>query len=109
MIGLYFRPLGVSGMLAEVGSDTVLLIDTEQPVKEQSVAIWHETIHLLLEIAGIPDFHHDEKKIEAMALKLADACPNIANELKTEFTTYEAFQKRYSAGPALQKLKTKPE
>ena len=66
----------ISGMLATVPADRVdvILIDSEQPEAEQLVALWHETLHLL----GLTD----EDQVEAMAQRLAKACPEILAAVK---------------------------
>lgn len=73
MIRVLFRPLLVSGAVGTIdgkaGAGIVILIDSEQPEPEQLVALWHETLHLL----GLKDEH----QVEALALKLAAACPEI--------------------------------
>lgn len=77
---IVFRPLLVSGTLGDTHTGQVMIIDSEQPAAEQAVAIWHETIHLLLRAAGRQQ--HDEARIEAMAQRLAAACPEIVALLK---------------------------
>lgn len=70
-----FRPLLVSGMLAKGdGGDMYILVDDEQSESEQVIALWHETLHLL----GLLD----ETQVEAMAQRLAVACPEIVQLLK---------------------------
>lgn len=70
-VRVIFRPMLVSGMLSadlERGS-WLILVDSEQSEPEQTVSLFHEMLHLI----GLLD----EKKVEAMAQKLAAACPEI--------------------------------
>lgn len=78
---LIFRPLLVSGTLADTPYGQVILVDDEQQAAEQLVALWHETIHLLLRATG-QEQQHDEAGVEAMAQRLATACPEILVLLK---------------------------
>lgn len=75
---LVFRPLLVSGMVGDTSDGKLILIDSEQPSAQQVVAIWHETVHLLLLAAGkVRPEEHDEATIDAIAHRLAVACPEI--------------------------------
>jgi hypothetical protein len=70
-----FRPLLVSGMLAYTDSrGEAIIIDSEQEPAEQIIALWHETLHLL----GLKN----EDQVEAMAQRLANACPEILAAVK---------------------------
>lgn len=80
LVRVTFRPMLVSGMLAGSKEGIEILIDDEQSEEEQARAIWHETVHLLLMGAGRE--HHDEKKVEEIAQRLAAACPEIAKMLR---------------------------
>ncbi len=81
-IEILFRPLLVSGSLATKDNTTLfsstllIMINDEQPRDQQVVALWHETVHLLLMAAGI-EAPHDEAWVEETARKLAKACPEI--------------------------------
>lgn len=70
-VPVIFRPMLVSGMLsADLERDTwLILVDSEQSEPEQAVALFHEMLHLI----GL----QDETQVEAMAQKLAAACPEI--------------------------------
>lgn len=76
------RPLLVDGGLYSMRTDGVIdcdwlmAISSEQSLELQAVALWHETLHLLLFAAGIPA-PHDEDQIEALARRLAAACPEV--------------------------------
>jgi len=70
------RPLLGQGMLATAtGGRVLLLIDSESDAKEQARSIYHELLHLLL--LGVGKTQHDEEAIEAIAVKLADAAPEV--------------------------------
>jgi hypothetical protein len=73
-IKLTFRPLLVSGMLADTTDGPVILIDSEQPEAEQRVALWHELMHLV----GL----EDEDLVEDLARRLDAACPELLSALK---------------------------
>ena len=64
------RPLLTSGMLATAHDDVVILIDSEQDARQQSIAFWHEVVHLLVGAA-------DEAAIDAVAERLATAVPDL--------------------------------
>jgi hypothetical protein len=49
--------------------DVCILIDSEQDEREQTVTLYHEALHLL----GLVD----EEQVEAMAQRLAKACPEL--------------------------------
>lgn len=71
------QPLLVDGMMGiNAAGEWAILLDSEQSEAEQVVTLWHEVLHALLLGAGIP-FPHDEERIEAVAQKLAQACPEI--------------------------------
>jgi hypothetical protein len=100
---LQFRPLLVSGMLAAAEDGAmVILVDDEQPRREQAAAIWHELVHLLMVAAGVPAWLHDERRIDDMAKRLATAAPDIMGQkvddiagsilkLSREFSTVAKF------------------
>lgn len=69
MIEIRVRPMLVSGMLASTGMRPVILIDSEQPRAQQTLALWHEAMHLL----GI----RDDAVAEDLARRLAAAVPEI--------------------------------
>lgn len=69
-----FRPLLVSGLIGDSDAGICILIDSEQPERQQVVALWHETLHML----GL----EDEEQVEAMAKRLAEACPEILQAVK---------------------------
>jgi hypothetical protein len=75
---IVLQPLLVDGLLGSspTGEDWALFIDNELDHHEQVVTLWHETLHLLLFAAGIPE-PHDEAEIDAIAYRLAQACPEI--------------------------------
>jgi hypothetical protein len=54
----------------------IMAIADDMAHEEQVVTLWHETVHLLMLAAGIPA-PHDEKLIDAIAERLAQACPEI--------------------------------
>jgi hypothetical protein len=61
-------------MLAADHKGSKILIDEEQPIDQQILTLWHETLHLL----GLDD----EERIEALAARLAAACPEILATIK---------------------------
>lgn len=67
---IIIRPLLNSGMFAmnENGNATIL-IDSEQPIEELRLAVYHEMIHYILFAYGIED--QDEEKVEKIAQALA--------------------------------------
>lgn len=71
-----FRPLLLSGMiLLDKETDGVLiLIDSEQSEEQQTITLWHEIIHHLEIAAGKSS---GEEAVEALAVKLAKACPEV--------------------------------
>lgn len=71
-----FRPLLTSGLIGNgnAGTTSYVIIDSEQPESEQVIALWHETLHLL----GLKD----ETLVEAMAQRLAQACPEVLPAVK---------------------------
>lgn len=71
---IQFRPLLIHGCIASVAGATWVLIDSEQSEAEQVATLWHETLHLL----GL----RDEDQVEAMAQRLAQACPEILELVK---------------------------
>lgn len=78
------RPMLLTGAVFTLTEETVnpveLAIDEEQDLPEQTVALWHEVVHLLKAAAGQP-YPHDEARVEALARKLAAAAPGILGEL----------------------------
>lgn len=42
--------------------------------KERDIAFWHETVHTCLEDMGVPVQEHDEKFVQALAVRLAQVC-----------------------------------
>ncbi len=75
MIPVTFRPLLVSGMLADTAAGPQILIDSEQPLAEQNIAIWHELLHLI----GL----EDEAYVEACAQRLAETVPDLVTRVRT--------------------------
>lgn len=73
------RPILMSGMLSVDDDGVVMLINSEQAGQEQAIAIWHETIHLLLFASG--QNLHDEEMVESLAQRLARCVPDIAQIL----------------------------
>jgi hypothetical protein len=72
---ILFRPLLTSGMIGKDNASNVyIIIDSEQSEVEQCIALWHETLHLL----GLKD----EDQVEALAKRLADACPEILSHIR---------------------------
>jgi len=65
-IVVQLRPLLVSGM---VGLDMSILIDNEQPLADQNLALWHELVHWILISQRIDN--HDESLVETAAQRLA--------------------------------------
>lgn len=80
---LEFRPMLVSGMTGcdDHGAVT-MLIDSEQCEAAQARALYHEMIHALLIAGDAPKEAHDEEKIEALAVRLAAAVPEIIRFIK---------------------------
>jgi hypothetical protein len=77
------RPLLIGGMVAtEPSGAWWLLLDAEQEARQKAISLWHETVHLLMFAAGLPAPQHDEQQIEAIAVRLAAACPDILQILK---------------------------
>lgn len=77
-----FRPLLVQGVFATDAEGPILFIDCDQSEREQAVSVWHETLHLLLCASGYAKHEHDEEQIDAIAERLADACPEIVGLLR---------------------------
>jgi Zn-dependent peptidase ImmA (M78 family) len=73
VVPLKVRPMLVSGMLATDGQGPVILINSEQEEREQVIALWHETLHLL----GLPE----GDLVETAARQLADAFPSVLRAL----------------------------
>ena len=62
-------------MLATTDDGKVaILIDSEQPAAAQTTALFHEVLHLLSVAGG---GSQDETAIDAMAERLALACPEV--------------------------------
>jgi len=73
-VPVMFRPLLVNGILGVRDGRPIILVDTDQPESEQLVTVWHEALHLL----GLTN----EAQVEALAQRLAAACPEILPTLK---------------------------
>lgn len=71
---IIFRPLLVTGIFGHSPDGPVILIDSEMPQSEQAIALFHEALHWL----GFDDEAH----VEAMALRLAAAVPEIVPDLR---------------------------
>lgn len=73
-----FRRLLYSGMVmtptdpGKIGY--MILVNSEQSEEQQAITLWHEIIHVL-ELAN--DKASGEEAVEALAVKLAKACPEI--------------------------------
>lgn len=82
MVRVLFRPLLVQGMVRrDFEYDSwMILVDNEQSEAQQTVTLYHEALHLL----GLTD----EDQVEAMAKKLADACPEILAAVKASASQY---------------------
>ena len=82
LLEVRIRPLLVSGGLSyRVPTKCpVILIDSEQSQDEQLLALWHEIVHL---IRSAGDGPQDEESVEAAAIKLAAACPEALDWIKT--------------------------
>jgi hypothetical protein len=78
VIRVQFRPLLVSGMIASAngGLDFFILVDDEQSEQQQSSALIHELLHLV----GLTD----ESQVEALAQRMADACPELASIVRRQ-------------------------
>jgi hypothetical protein len=72
---IIFRPLLVTGIFGQSPDGPVILIDSEMPQSEQAIALWHEALHWL----GLDD----ERQVEAMAVRLAAAVPEIVPVLRS--------------------------
>jgi hypothetical protein len=64
------RPLLVSGMLASSREGLTILIDSESSPKEQTLALWHEVVHMVREAECAPQ---DEAAIERDACAIVRA------------------------------------
>lgn len=75
MIDIIFRPLLVSGMLAVKSGSleprVTILIDSQQPTKEQTIALFHELLHLVC-----PKMSEDA--VECFARAMAKELPYFA-------------------------------
>lgn len=64
------------------GSIFIMLADDLQR-QDARVTAWHEVIHILKMAGGQMD-GHNESQVDDMAVKLADACPEILEMLGVE-------------------------
>jgi hypothetical protein len=77
---ILFRPLLTSAFVGTGDAGKIyILIDSDQSVAEQTIALWHETLHLL----GLTD----EDQVEALARRLAAAFPEILDVVKAAHQT----------------------
>jgi hypothetical protein len=78
-VSLIVRPLLTSGILAVKKDNTgvLILIDSEQPDKQKTIALWHEFIHLIQLASGVELKDIDEGMTEMLAARFADRCPEI--------------------------------
>lgn len=65
-----YRPLLVSGMLANSPDGPTILIDSESSEQEQQRALWHEIVHMVREAQGLPQ---DEESVERDAQAIVAA------------------------------------
>lgn len=81
LLTVIVRPLLVSAILAtDRAGLPVILIDSEQRVKERSIALWHEVVHLILSASDEPE--HDEAEIEMLARRLYAAWPGALRRIR---------------------------
>ena len=69
------RPLLSSGGMGYGPSSIFILLADDLNRDEATVTLWHEIVHILKKVGGHPV--HDEGEVDAIAKKLALACPEI--------------------------------
>lgn len=84
---IIFRPMLIPATFAFQDNTTmfttqlVFMINSEQSPEEQTISLWHESLHLLLRAAGkLPP--HDEQWVEERAKALAKACPDLLEKMR---------------------------
>lgn len=70
------RPLLVCAMLCTGPKGITVLMADNLTRTEAAHTVWHEMVHLLLR-AGGGKTQHDEEHVEAIAERLAAACPEV--------------------------------
>ncbi len=83
---ILIRPLLVSGMYASEPATRadLILVNSEQPESQQSIAFWHEMLHLAL---GTTCTDEEHGWIEAQATALAEAFPEVWRAVKARRET----------------------
>lgn len=74
---IQFGKLLISGMLRAGPCGVSILIDSEQSQNEMAISVWHEIIHLIEMGAGKDAKDCDEEMTEKLAVRLAEAFPEI--------------------------------
>jgi len=69
------RPLLSSGGAGYGPSSIFILLADDLTRAEATVTLWHEWVHIFKKVGGAPA--HDEAEVDAIAQRLAAACPEI--------------------------------
>lgn len=69
------RPLLTCGGMGYGPSSIFILLADDLTRDEATVTLWHEIVHILKKVGGHAE--HNEDEIDALAQKLATACPEV--------------------------------